>query len=213
MIIISHRGFWKKPDEKNSLQSFITSARSGFGCETDVRDFNSGLVISHDVPHSDSLNLNQFFKVFENTNLLLAINIKSDGLQEILHNALKEYKITNYFVFDMSIPETRKYISLGFNVFGRLSEFESEIPFYDSIKGIWIDSFERIWYNEELIKYHLNKGKQVCIVSSELHNRDYSEHWSLINSFSFIKNENLILCTDYPEDARRFFNPENIEIE
>jgi glycerophosphoryl diester phosphodiesterase len=206
MIIISHRGCWNEPGEKNSLNSFIRSATSGFGCETDIRDHNSELVISHDVPGNINLSLNPVLGLFENKNLLLAINIKSDGLQYLLQKSLKQFNITNYFVFDMSVPETRKYVSMGFNVFGRQSEFESEIPFYNEIKGVWIDSFERTWYNEDLVNKHLMNGKQVCIVSSELHDRDYSGHWEFLKSFGFIRNDNLILCTDHPEDAQIYFN-------
>jgi hypothetical protein len=212
MIIISHRGCWKEPDEKNSLNSFISSAASGFGCETDIRDHNSELVISHDVPGNINLSLNSVLELFENKNLLLALNIKSDGLQILLQKSLEQFDITNYFVFDMSVPETRKYISMGFNVFGRQSEFESEIPFYDGIKGVWLDSFESTWYNEDLVNKHLMNGKQVCIVSPELHDRDYSGLWEFLKSFGFIRNENLILCTDYPKDAQTYFNSNLTEL-
>jgi glycerophosphoryl diester phosphodiesterase len=205
MIIISHRGCWKESYEKNTIQSFINSVRLGFGFETDVRDHNSELVISHDVPGNSNLNLNSALELFESKSLLVAINIKSDGLQDMLQRSLKQFDITKYFVFDMSIPETRRYVNLGFNVFGRQSEFESEIPFYNEIKGVWLDSFESIWYNEELINNHLSNGKQVCIVSAELHNRDYFEHWKFLKSFSLIYNDNIILCTDYPEDALNYF--------
>jgi hypothetical protein len=206
MIIISHRGYWNEPNEKNTLQAFINSAGSGFGCETDIRDFNSELVISHDVPGCGALSINSVFELFEGKDLKLAINIKSDGLQDLIQKSLNQFNITNYFVFDMSIPETRRYIKLGYNVFGRLSEFEPELPFYNEIKGVWLDSFERIWYNEELINKHLLNGKQVCIVSAELHGRDYEEHWKYLKSFSFIENDNLILCTDHPEKARVYFS-------
>jgi glycerophosphoryl diester phosphodiesterase len=206
MIIISHRGYWKKPEEKNSLESFINSIKSGFGCETDIRDFNSELVISHDIPGNIILSINSVLEQFQNRDLLLALNIKADGLQNLIQKALNQYKISKYFVFDMSIPETKKYIESGFNVFGRQSEFESEIPFYNEVKGIWMDTFEGIWYNEDVVNKHLMNGKQVCIVSSELHNRNPSGHWELLKSFSLIQNDNLILCTDYPEDASIYFN-------
>jgi glycerophosphoryl diester phosphodiesterase len=205
MVIISHRGYWKKPDEKNTLRSFINSTRLGFGCETDIRDFNSELVVSHDMPGSECLKLNPVLELFENSDLLLAINIKADGLQKLVQASLNKYNLSKYFVFDMSVPEEKKYIVSGFNVFGRQSEYEPEIPFYNDIKGVWLDAFEKIWYNENLINSHLKNGKQVCLVSSELHGRDHLSHWEVLKSFSLTDNDNLILCTDFPEDARIYF--------
>lgn len=206
MIIISHRGYWKKTEEKNSLESFIKSAKSGFGCETDIRDFNSELVISHDIPGNIILKINSVLEQFQNRDLLLALNIKADGLQNLIQKVLNQYQISNYFVFDMSIPETKKYIESGFNVFGRQSEFESETSFYNEVKGIWMDTFYRIWYSEEDVNRHLVNGKQVCFVSAELHNRNHLEHWQFLKSLSLIRNENLILCTDFPDDADIYFN-------
>jgi glycerophosphoryl diester phosphodiesterase len=206
MIIISHRGYWIKPEEKNSMQSFINSIKLGFGCETDIRDYRSELVISHDISGKNSTGINSFLELFKNESLLIAINIKADGLQTLLQESLNRYNITKYFVFDMSIPETKKYISLGFNVFGRQSEFEQSIPFYDKVTGVWLDTFEKIWYTEDTVNRHLQNGKQVCIVSSELHNRNYPEHWQNLKSWSIVQNDNLILCTDYPEAARKYFN-------
>ena len=52
--IISHRGFWKNDEEKNTLEAFQKSFSNGFGIETDIRDLDGRIVISHDVPHSNS---------------------------------------------------------------------------------------------------------------------------------------------------------------
>lgn len=206
MIIISHRGFWVSPGEKNTEKALRNSFNSGFGLETDIRDYNSEIVISHDIPHNNILKLNLLFELYYDTNLFLALNIKSDGLQEILFKSISDYKISSYFVFDMSIPETKRYVNMGFNVFCRQSEYETNVPFYSDIKGIWLDAFEDIWYNEDLILDHLDRGKKVCIVSSELHNRDHLDHWRFLDSINLNKNENLILCTDYPQEAMDFFN-------
>lgn len=205
MIIITHRGYWKKPEEKNSMQSFQNSVSKGFGCETDIRDFESELVISHDIAAKNNLKFNSILESYKNANLLLALNIKADGLQNLLRNSLQQFNILNYFVFDMSIPDAKEYLDKGFNVFCRQSEYEPYVPFYDEIKGIWLDAFEKIWYDSELVNEHLSQGKQVCIVSAELHKRDHLSHWRFLKSWSFIDNNNLILCTDYPEEARFFF--------
>ncbi|NQU33604.1 MAG: hypothetical protein HQ521_10245 [Bacteroidetes bacterium] len=205
MIIISHRGYWIKPEEKNTIQSFNNTTKKGFGTETDIRDFDSELVISHDIANKDNLRFNSILESFKNSNLLLALNIKADGLQNLLQQSINQYKISNYFVFDMAIPDTILYINMGFNVFCRQSEFEPYIPFYDEIKGIWLDSFKKTWYNSGLVNKHIINGKQVCIVSDELHKRDHLSQWQFLKSWSIIQNNNLILCTDYPEEAKLFF--------
>ena len=205
MKIISHRGFWKSNEEKNKLVSFERTIKNGFGTETDLRDHNGQIIISHDIASDNILYLDNLFSLFSDLKLTLALNIKSDGLQNILKNKINEFNITDYFVFDMSIPDTLNYIKNGFKVFIRQSEYENDLPFYHEIDGIWLDSFESIWYNKDLIFSHLKNKKKVCIVSSELHGRDYIDHWELIKSWKINGNENLLLCTDFPLRAKKFF--------
>ena len=210
MEIISHRGYWLKDYEKNTLPAFERSFSLNFGTETDIRDFYENLVISHDIANKSCMTLTDFFNSYNsNKNKLpLALNIKADGLQNMLLRHLKAHSIHNYFVFDMSIPDTIMYLNKGMNVFIRQSEYERGDSFYERASGIWLDAFENDWYTEELVKKHLNNGKKVAIVSSELHKREYLEHWTHLKSWSIINNDNLILCTDLPEKANKFFKNE-----
>tara|TARA_B100000780_G_scaffold242162_1_gene184861 strand:+ start:1049 stop:1678 length:630 start_codon:yes stop_codon:yes gene_type:complete len=207
MIIISHRGLWREKEEKNSSTAFDRSFSLNFGTETDIRDFNGDLVISHDIASKSCLTLTEFLKIYKskNTNLPLALNIKSDGLHKKLYDFLKAHSILNYFVFDMSIPDTIMHLEEGMNVFIRQSEYESDSSFYDRASGIWLDAFESVWYSEELVQKHLDNGKKVAIVSSELHKREYLKHWNYLKSWDIINDNNLILCTDFPETATKFF--------
>jgi glycerophosphoryl diester phosphodiesterase len=50
MKIIAHRGMWFNKHEQNTLVAFERALENGFGIETDFRDFNGSLVISHDLP-------------------------------------------------------------------------------------------------------------------------------------------------------------------
>ncbi|MDB5448782.1 MAG: hypothetical protein JWQ97_4099, partial [Phenylobacterium sp.] len=50
MRIISHRGYWREPSEKNSRTAFARTLEAGFGTETDVRDLVGQLVVAHDPP-------------------------------------------------------------------------------------------------------------------------------------------------------------------
>ena len=210
MEIISHRGYWFKNSEKNSDLAFRRSFSLSFGTETDIRDFDGELVISHDVANKNCITIEKFFEIYKSIEIQpsLALNIKSDGLQNLLKKSLMQNNINNYFVFDMSIPDTIMYLKEGMNVFIRQSEHELGTSFYESASGIWLDAFDEVWYSEELVKKHLNNGKKVAIVSSELHNREYLKHWTLLKSWNIINDDNLILCTDFPEKAIKFFKNE-----
>ena len=207
MKFISHRGYWKTEGEKNSDKAFERSFGLDFGTETDIRDFLGELVISHDIANSSSISANHFFDLFNsfNPNIPLALNIKADGLHLKLKKLLNQYKINNYFTFDMSIPDNLGYIKENINFFSRQSEYELEPAFYGECIGIWLDCFQGIWYNKELIISHLNNDKQVALVSPELHNRNSLELWDFLKLNKIDQLEGVILCTDYPEEANSFF--------
>lgn len=207
MIILSHRGYWKEPQEKNQAIAFERSFSMGFGTETDIRDFNENLTISHDIANRHSLSAETLFQIYQQYQnpLPLALNIKADGLQNQLKMLLEKYHISQYFVFDMSIPDTIGYLNAGLTVFTRQSEYEPTPAFYDQVQGVWMDGFESDWIQESHIAAHLNAGKQVCLVSPDLHKRPYELFWSMLKSIDCINNQNLMLCTDYPEIAEAFF--------
>ncbi len=206
MIILSHRGLWNKAEEKNTLAAMELSFSLGFGTETDIRDYQGKLVISHDIADEKSISLDSMLEVYckYNKNLYLALNIKADGLQDELRKSLQKYQIKNYFVFDMSVPEGIKYLKNNFNVFTRESEYEVSPSFYQQSRGVWIDCFNGDWIDENAITKHLNHNKMACVVSPDLHKRDYLEVWNVYKKLS--KRDNFFLCTDHPVQAKDFFN-------
>lgn len=209
MKIISHRGYWKAEEEKNKQISFERSFKLGFGTETDIRDYKGNLVISHDIPDENCLSINEFFNIYKshsNLDLILALNIKSDGLQVKLKEKLIEFGIEKYFVFDMSIPDTIGYMKYNMISFSRQSEYEPIPVFENECQGIWLDAFDSKWYDAKLLSDHINKGKNVAIVSPELHKRKHIELWQFLKINKFEKLDNIILCTDLPEEATEFFN-------
>ena len=214
--IICHRGFWTKENEKNSNKSFINAFDRNFGIETDVRDSLGKLVISHDIPnHSKSFSLNDFFEIYKkyNNEFTIFLNIKSDGIKELILESIKKYKIKNYFLFDMSIPEMVKYANdSSLNFLTRISDLEIDPILIDKSQGIWVDSFEGEYPKLEKLTIFLKKGLNISFVSPELHQRSYKQFWIelkkwIISNSSFIKGKNkLFICTDYPIEASRFFN-------
>jgi len=203
MIIISHRGFWDSIDEKNTEKAFNRSFKFGFGTETDVRDCAGKLVISHDMPLGGEMSLSHYISLFADNDLLIALNIKSDGMSDLISQKMSKYNKKKWFVFDMSIPDMKAHIDCGNPVFSRMSEVESQPIWLDYSEGVWLDSFEYEWYDLNLIKDLISKGKRVCIVSSELHGREYTDLWNML--LPLAGEENLILCTDHPKKADFFF--------
>lgn len=209
MKIISHRGYWRHPEEKNAKIAFDRSFSLGFGTETDIRDYCEELVISHDIPTKKSTPFSDFLanataKFVGDGHLTLALNVKADGLADKMAGALNQYKGLDPFVFDMSVPDMRSYFDAGIPVFTRLSEVEKNPVWIERSAGVWLDGFESEWYAKSVIEDLLMQGKRVCIVSPELHRREYHELWRKIKAIS--SSEKLILCTDVPEVAAEFFH-------
>jgi hypothetical protein len=208
MIILSHRGYWKTDEEKNKEIAFRRSYNQGFGIETDIRDLSGELVISHNPPKGGELTLIRFLEIYKeyDHSVPLALNIKADGLQSMLKVLLTKFSITNYFVFDMSVPDTLQYLKYSFKIFSRQSEVEKEALFYKDSKGVWIDCFNYDWVRETTLKEHLANGKRICLVSPELHHRKHMPFWETLKSMQIIESHNILICTDYPEQARSFFH-------
>lgn len=208
-MILSHRGYWLKEEEKNTAEAFERSFSLGFGTETDIRDFQGSLVISHDIPKTGHMiDLETFFQIFVSydKSLPLALNIKADGLQSQLLNLIEKYQIENYFVFDMSVPDALGYLKNNFRAYTRQSEYEITPSFYEKAEGIWMDEFLGHWITQDKIKSHLDNGKSVCIVSPELHKRNYLKEWQLYKeSFNMVDDKQVSICTDNPVEAKDFF--------
>ena len=212
--IIAHRGVWKTLKEKNSFISFRQALSRGFGIETDLRDYKGEIVISHDIPEKDSQPLSNLLKEYnfhikkskDDSKSFLALNIKSDGLYKKIKKLLKDFRIKNYFVFDMSIPDTLCYQKAEINFFLRHSEYEIPSASFKNYDGIWLDSFKRNWFEKKTIENYLKQNKKVCVVSPELHSRDHLSCWKLLKEINLHKKGSILfLCTDYPEEAKTFF--------
>ena len=209
MNILSHRGYWKYPQEKNTFESFKRSFELGFGTETDIRDHNGEIIISHDIPLSDNLfYLSDFLKLyneFRNKDLFIALNVKADGLQNLVRDTLEKYNIENYRLFDMSVPDMKVTNETNLNFLTRTSDLEPLPLLLDQAKGIWLDCFDSIWYDIDLINQYVRQNKEVWVVSPELHNREYLNFWQQLKVFFKVLPQSIFLCTDYPEQARSFF--------
>jgi glycerophosphoryl diester phosphodiesterase len=207
MLILSHRGYWQSPKEKNSPDAFARSFEAGFGLETDVRDQGGQLVISHDPAVGHVQLFSEFLRLHQEINpeLWLALNIKSDGLQPLLKREIDRHGVTNYFVFDMSVPDALSYCRAGMPTFTRQSEYEAQPAYYDQAFGVWLDSFIGDWLTEDVMIEHLKAKKRLCIVSPELHRRPHQAFWEDLRTMPVVRNDAIMLCTDFPSTAKEFF--------
>ena len=203
MEVLSHRGYWTEASEKNTRAAFERSFALGFGTETDVRDHDGRLVISHDMPIGEALAFEAYLDCLARKAarpLLQAINIKADGLAAALARTMKDCAHP-WFVFDMSLPDTLGQLRAGNPVYLRMSEYETIPAALESrIRGVWLDAFERTWYGVDTIAALLDRGLAVCVVSPELHKRD--DHEVLWTALKPLRDRSgLSLCTDLPEQA------------
>lgn len=204
--ILSHRGLWATPAERNSLAALRAGFALGFGVETDIRDRDGDLVVSHDPPSGGEPSMAEMLQARRQVTAgPLALNVKADGLAPAIAQALADAGDPEYFVFDMSIPDTVGYRRAGLRYFTRQSEYEPQPALYDAAAGVWLDCFERCWFHRELIAGHLDAGKQVCVVSPELHGRDHTSAWANWRDWDVFTSSDVLLCTDFPVQAAAAF--------
>lgn len=209
MIILAHRGYWNCKIKSNSPEALKTALEKGYGFESDIRDYMGNVVISHDVADKRAQKVEEvlaWLKEHQNK-FCFAINIKADGLKRLLKEALKKYKITNYFTFDMSLPQMIEYNEMGLKFFTRQSDVEQTPLMYNNSCGVWIDGFRDFeWFSEDILAEHIHNGKMLCLVSPELHGKDnYKAFWKKIKGYN-IDFSKVMLCTDFPDEAKEFFN-------
>ena len=211
MQFIAHRGYWLDPTEKNSKQAFLRALTHNFGIETDFRDHNGRLVVSHDPASDSAMPASDFAKLYQAhpVSAPMALNIKADGLSRWIKDFINSSQIRHCFAFDMSVPEMLPYIATKIPIYTRLSEHEEYPALLDQSAGVWLDAFEKQWYDDTLIINLLTEKKRIALVSPELHGREHLTFWKFIRSSNLHRYETMSLCTDFPLEARNFFHGSN----
>lgn len=199
--LLAHRGLWSRPHEQNTLAALSRALRRGFGVETDVRDHARRLAISHDPADTGSPDFSELCRryVQMKATATLAVNIKSDGLADDLHQTLAHFGITNYFTFDMSVPDAVQYARRRVPLYSRHSDAEPRVALYEQCVGVWLDAFWSDWFDASHVQEHFNSGKDVCVVSPELHGRRHQAVWKWLKQLRPPVGRRLLLCTDYPD--------------
>lgn len=218
MIILAHRGLWRQKAEQNTIVSLCDALDQGFGLETDIRDDRGRLVISHDCPMGDEPDVDAFLACYRDrrSTQMLALNVKSCGLQQLVVDALGRHSIPqeHYFLFDMAPPDALGYLERSMPCYTRQSEIEGDPAFVDQAAGIWLDCFFRDWIDKDVIRSHDRAGRRVALVSPELHGRDKDAAWAMWRHVVALfreegRSDRLMICTDYPAEAKAYFDAED----
>lgn len=207
MKLLCHRGIWTQAHEKNTHAALCAAFDQGLGIETDIRDCDGSLVVSHDMPtRATAGDLDALLSHYrdQQSSAPLALNVKSDGLQAALLAKLQAYRVQNYFVFDMSVPDTLGYRRLNMPFAARLSEYETPGVLLAQASHVWLDAFESEWYSVDLIQSLLDQGKHVAVVSPELHRRSHADLWAALRPLA--SDARLYLCTDLVASAMEVFH-------
>jgi hypothetical protein len=207
MKLLAHRGHWLERAEMNSFHAFERAWSNGYGIETDVRDLGGTIVISHDPPERGVRTLDEFLAAYaaRGKATTLALNVKADGLSSTIAKATEKYRVENFFVFDMSVPDSLHYLRAGVPVFVRLSEYEPESALLDRAAGVWLDAFEREWWTLDTLRSLRSRRKSVAIVSPELHRRPHEALWHTLKGLERETLSGVMLCTDFPDAASEAF--------
>ena len=184
------------------------------GVEIDVRYHNNDLILHHDPFNhhiSENVTLKEFVKTYtKNFTGTIILNIKTEGIEPECIDIMAEYKYTNWFFLDLSMPMLIKFANNlenleninSNNLCTRFSEYEnieSVILYQDKVSWVWVDCFHSLPLTKDSFQQIHNSHQKICVVSPELQNRDKSE----IHSFKDkIRKNNFIInavCTKHPE--------------
>lgn len=149
------------------------------GIEFDVRDDGIG----HD-PWKSPQNIDDFLRWCP-ANKFYIVNIKCEGIEEMMISKMEEYGLKNFFLLDCGMPSIIRLSKKGERRLAvRFSEYESLETvslIADKIQWVWVDVFSRLPLTRKEYEIIREYDLKICLVSPELqgqedkikHYRDY----------------------------------------
>lgn len=195
MIIIRHRA--------NSLRE-ISSIKTKYGVEIDLRSHNSAIIISHDPFMADPILFDEWLKFYNHK--ILILNVKEEGIEEKVLDSVHRHNIKDFFFLDQTFPLIVKTLKGGETRTSiRISDLESisnleKIDHFLPLKPnwVWIDSLTGNWEHLSYLTDIKKMGFRICLASPELHQRKLESELDQI--YEFIKSTPIdSVCTKYPE--------------
>lgn len=105
----------------------------------------------------------------------------------------------------MSVPDLLASVRAGLQCLTRHSDVETPPHFCDETAGVWIDELIDEWIDERQLQAHAAKGREIFIVSPELHGRAHLPRWEQYREMALELQARCTLCTDFPEAAQAYF--------
>lgn len=143
-----------------------------YGVEIDIRTQGKDLILHHD-PFCDGEKLTDWLEAYQHKTIIL--NVKEEGLESTLIEAMDRHGIKDFFFLDQSIPFLVKYSKLGERRCAcRISEYEtmdSVMRFAGKIDWVWVDCFTHLPIDKHDANRLKQAGFKLCFVSPELQGR------------------------------------------
>ena len=160
----------------NSID-LLNKAPKSCGVEIDIRTTNDNLILHHDPFHEGEL-FDEWLKYFNHGTLIL--NVKEEGLEEMVLKKMDENNIDDFFFLDQSFPFLRKTALTGESRCAiRVSEYESietVLTLSGKVDWVWVDCFSKFPINFKEFSQLKKCGFKLCIVSPELQGRNDYKH-------------------------------------
>ncbi len=191
MKIYSHR--------VNSV-SALAKMDPKYGVEIDLRTNNGSVILAHD-PFTEGDLFSDWLKFWRGQSIIL--NVKEDGLEDLILQCLNEYGVSDFFFLDQSYPSIRRTINSGLTrVATRVSDYEDlQTALNSGSDWVWLDSFSGNWdYLNEAVPVLAKNGQKTCLVSPELQRTNSSDELHFLQEM--ILQESLAItsvCTKFPE--------------
>ena len=158
MILINHR--------VNSISKLLKTSVE-FGVEADLRSEDKKIYLHHD-PFKKGESFEKWIKYYRHK--ILILNVKEEGLEDMIIKILKKNKIKNFFFHDQTFSTLLKNM-FKTRVSIRFSEYEDlkkKNYLFKKIRWLWLDNFNHIELSKKLYTYLKNKKVKICMVSPEL---------------------------------------------
>lgn len=188
MIIILHR--------VNTIPQFERTPIT-FGVEVDLRDYDGKIAIQHD-PLKTGESFEEYLRYYRHRFIIL--NVKCEGIEEEVLKILKQHRIDEFFLLDLSFPAIVKLVRNGERrIAVRFSEFESLdtcLRMRGLVDWAWVDGFNKCPLDYESFQ-KLAPHFKLCVVSPELQGRPVNEIALLRKQLAGMKID--AVCTKRPD--------------
>ena len=106
----------------------------------------------------------------------MILNVKEEGLEPAVLEAMKRHDIEEYFFLDQSFPFLVKWSKKGLHKAAvRVSEYEvadTALTLAGKVDWVWVDCFSHMALSTQDAQRLRNAGFKLCMVSPELQGRN-----------------------------------------